>query len=280
MGRLLLIPVPLGNVGDLAPRSVALVQAVDVLFCEDTRTTGKLLAKLEIPSPSLQALHDHNERDRLQDVLRRLEQGDVGLVSEAGTPVLSDPGFRVVRAAIEAGHEVVSVPGPSACVAAVVGSGLPVDRFLFVGFPPRQGGRRRTWIEGFAAEPGSLVLYESPHRLLATLQDLRDVLGDREASLAVNLSKLGERFVRGTLSTIDTLMRQEGEVRGELTLVVAGAPPEDTDALWARADGAIHALVDAGTPPGAVRDVVAGLLGLPRREVYQRALARSNARDG
>lgn len=272
MGRLFLIPVPLGNVGDLAPRTAELLAGVDALLCEDTRTTSKLLAKLEIPAPSLIALHDHNEREQLHAVLGRLARGDVGLVSEAGTPVLSDPGFLVVRAAVEAGIEVVSVPGPNACVAAVVGSGLPVDRFLFVGFPPRQAGKRRTWIEGFAEEPGSLVLYVSPHKALETLTDLREVLGDRPTALAVNLSKKGERFVRGTLTDVHASLAAEDEVRGELTLVVGGAPPREQDARWTRADAAIRALVDAGTPAGVVRDVVAGLLDLPRRDVYQRAL--------
>lgn len=273
MGRLFLIPVPLGNIGDLAPRSAELLGTLPVLCCEDTRTTSKLLAKLNITAPSLYALHDHNERDRAAAVLSRLAEGDVGLVSEAGTPVLSDPGFVLVRAAIEAGHEVVSVPGPTACVAALVGSGLPVDRFLFVGFPPRQGGKRRTWAEGFADEPGSLVLYESPHRVLEALDDLVASLGDRPAALAVNLSKKGERFLRGPLSAIRASLASEEEVRGELTLVVGGAPPREEGSVWARADDAIRALVDAGTPAGVVRDVVAGLLDLPRREIYQRALA-------
>lgn len=272
MGRLFLIPVPLGNVGDLGPRAAERIAAVDLLCCEDTRTTSRLLAKLGIPAPSLFALHDHNERDRLEPVLRRLDTGDVGLVSEAGTPVLSDPGYLVVRAAIDAGHEVVSVPGPSACVAALVGSGLPVDRFLFVGFPPRQAGKRRTWVDAMRDEPGSLVLYESPHRILDALGDLIDGLGDRPAALAVNLSKLGERFVRGTLSAIRAELAAEPEVRGELTLVVGGAPPPDADGAWARALPAIRALAEAGTPPGVIRDVLAPLFDLPRRDVYQRAL--------
>ena len=274
MGRLVLIPVPLGNLADLAPRSRTLLGQLEVVFCEDTRTTARLLAKLEISAPSMVPLHDHNERQKVANVLRRLEHGDVGLVSEAGTPVLSDPGFLVVRAAVEAGHEIVSVPGPNAAVCALVASGLPVDRFLFVGFPPRQPGKRRSWIESFSAETGSVVLYESPRRVIGTLWDLNSVLGARPCALAVNLSKRGERFCRGTLREVAEVLEQEEQVRGEMTLVVGGNADADQDVRWAAADRAIGVLLDAGTPAGAIRDAVCAALDLPRRDVYQRVLAR------
>ncbi|MCB9673706.1 MAG: 16S rRNA (cytidine(1402)-2'-O)-methyltransferase [Alphaproteobacteria bacterium] len=271
-GRLFLIPTPLGNLGDLAPRSRELLESVGALFCEDTRTTSRLLAKLELKSPTLVALHDHNERQRVAAVLDRLERGDVGMVSEAGTPVLSDPGYVVVRAAIEAGFEVISVPGPSAAVAAVVGSGLPVDRFVFAGFPPRQSGKRRAWLAELAAERSTLVLYEAPRRIVGLLEDLEAELGDRPVALAVNLSKLGERFVRGSASAVATVLRAEDEVRGEMTLVVGGFEGGEDDALWERAEGVMTGLLEAGTPAGAVRDAVCAAFGLPRREVYQRIL--------
>ncbi|MEZ4317883.1 MAG: 16S rRNA (cytidine(1402)-2'-O)-methyltransferase [Myxococcota bacterium] len=273
-GRLFLVPVPLGNVGDLAPRSREILETVPVLFCEDTRTTSRLLAKLELASPTLVALHDHNERQRVQPLLDRLERGDVGIVSEAGTPVLSDPGFVAVRAAIEAGYEIVSVPGPSAAVAAVVGSGLPVDRFLFVGFPPRQPGKRRTWVGDLRRVSATLVFYEAPRRIVDLLGDLEAECGDRPAALAINLSKLGERFVRGTVSEIARVLGAEDEVRGEMTLVVAGFEGDEAAGLWERADAVIATLLDAGTPAGAVRDAVCAALDLPRREVYQRILDR------
>jgi len=275
--RLFLVPVPLGNVGDLAPRSRVILRSVPVLFCEDTRTTSRLIAKLELGSPSLVALHDHNERQRVRVVLDRLEQGDVGLVSEAGTPVLSDPGFLAVRAAIEAGYRVVSVPGPSAAVAAVVGSGLPVDRFLFAGFPPRQGGKRRAWLQPLASLRATLVFYEAPRRILGLLGDLGTVLGERPCALAINLSKKGERFVRGDLGTVAASLESQDEIRGEMTLVVGGFEGSDDAGDWDRADAVIAGLLAAGTPAGAVRDAVCVALDLPRREVYQRVLGAREA---
>lgn len=275
MGRLFLIPTPLGNLADLAPRSRELLRSLPTLFCEDTRTTSRLLAKLEIPAPSMVALHDHNERQRVDLVLKRLETGDVGVVSEAGTPIVSDPGFVVVRAAIEAGVEIVSVPGPNAVVAALVGSGIPADRFLFVGFPPRQGGRRATFVADLRAERATLVFYESPKRILALLKDLSD-LGERSCALAINLSKKGERFVRGSAAAIAQTLSAEGEVRGEMTLVVSGFSGDDLEGRWTRADSMIATLASTDTPAGAIRDAVVIALDLPRREVYQRVLA---ARD-
>lgn len=278
MGRLFLLPMPLGNLGDLAPRTAELLTTVDTLICEDTRTTSRLLAKLELPAPSLLAVHDHNERQRVGAVLARLEKGDVGMVSEAGTPLVSDPGFVIVRAAIDAGVEVVSVPGPNAVTTALAGSGLPVDRFTFVGFPPRSQGKRRSWLAPLAHRPETLVFYEAPRRILPLLADLLAVLGDRPAALAVNLSKQGEAFVRGDLSAIEAELDGRDEVRGEMTLVVGGASGDDAAAAWERAVPAITQLVEAGTPAGVVRDVVAGLLDLPRREVYQRVLAAAEDR--
>lgn len=264
MARLFLIPTPLGNLDDMAPRSRTLLTELPVLFCEDTRTTSALLAKLELAAPSLLPLHDHNERKQVHKVLRRLDEGDVGLVSEAGTPVLSDPGYIVVRAAIEAGHEVVSVPGPDAAVAAVVGSGLPADSFVFLGFPPRTSSKRRAWIEPRAADPATLVLYVSPRRVADVLVDLAAVLGPRSCALAVNLSKQGEAWFRGTL---DSLQPPD---RGEMTLVVAGSPAVDVD--WTRIDTAIDALAPH-VPASALRDALASLLDVPKRPLYQRILA-------
>ena len=274
MGRLFLIPTPLGNLADLAPRSRELLGSVSALLCEDTRTTSRLLAKLEIPAPSLLAVHDHNERQKVGMALARLEQGDVGLVSEAGTPLVSDPGFVIVRAALDAGHEVVSVPGPNAVTTALAGSGLPVDRFLFVGFGPRAGGKRRTWLEPLAARTETLVFYEAPRRVVGLLEDLGTTFGpERQVALGINLSKLGERFLRGSVEEVRSELAAEDEVRGEMTLVVAGAPESAEEVDWGAVDQAIGTLADAGTPAGAIRDAVCALVDLPRRAVYQRVLA-------
>ncbi len=278
MGRLFLIPVPLGNVEDLAPRSRELIASLPVLFCEDTRTTSRLIAKLGLGAPSLSALHDHNERQRVASLCARLDEGDVGLVSEAGTPVLSDPGFLAVRGAIEAGHEVVSVPGPNAAVAAVVGSGLPVDRFVFAGFPPRSSAKRQAWLGPLVDRPETLVLYEAPRRIRGLLADLQEVAGDREVALAVNLSKQGERFVRGSASDVDAQLATEEEadgIHGEMTLVVAGAPEEEQGLDWSGADALIDLLLSAETPKSTIRDAVClAFEDLPKRAVYQRILAR------
>lgn len=262
---LFLIPTPLGNLEDLAPRSRRLLGELPVLFCEDTRTTSNLLSKLGIPSPSLIPLHDHNERQQIDKVLRRLGDADVGLVSEAGTPVLSDPGFILVRATIEAGHEVVSVPGPNAAVTALVGSGLPADSFVFLGFPPRTPVKRQAWLAPRAKDPATLVLYVSPHRVADVLADVVVALGDRRCALAVNLSKLGEAWIRGDAST---LVPPE---RGELTLVIEGAPATD-EVDWTVADAAIADLA-AHVPASLLRDVLGRLLDVPRRPLYQRILA-------
>ena len=265
MPTLFLIPTPLGNLEDLAPRSRRLLGELPVLFCEDTRTTSNLLSKLEIPSPSLIPLHDHNERQQIEKVLRRLADGDVGLVSEAGTPVLSDPGFVLVRATIEAGYEVVSVPGPNAAVTALVGSGLPADSFVFLGFPPRTPVKRQAWLAPRAKDPATLVLYISPHRAADVLADVLATLGDRRCALAVNLSKQGEAWIRGTAST---LVPPE---RGEFTLVIEGAPePDEVD--WTAADAAIADLAEH-VPAALLRDVLGRLLDVPRRPLYQRILA-------
>ncbi len=274
MGRLYLIPTPLGNVGDLAPRSRELLGSLDALLCEDTRTTARLLARLDLPVPSLLPLHDHNERSQVGRVLQRLERSDLGLVSEAGTPLLSDPGYAVVRAVIAAGHEVVSIPGPSAAVTALVGSGLPADRFVFVGFPPRSSSRRQTWLAPLSRRGETVILYEAPRRILGCLADVASTFGpDRPAALAVNLSKKGERFLRGTVASIAEALGKEGEVRGEMTLILAGAPDGELAARWERAEVLLGMLRGSGLPAGQIRDLICAALDLPRREVYQRILA-------
>lgn len=269
MPTLYLIPTPLGNVDDLAPRSRELLGSLPVLFCEDTRTTSRLLAKLELPSPSLIPLHDHNERKQVDKLVRRLDTQDVGLVSEAGTPVLSDPGFLAVRAALEAGHQVVSIPGPNAAVAALVASGLPADRFVFLGFPPRTSAKRQAWIAERATEPATMVFYVSPHRIADVLADFTAVLGERDCVLVVNLSKQGEALLRGTTATLEV------PEHGELTLIVAGADAPETD--WGPIDRAIDAL-GPHVAPSVLRDVLGELVDVPRRALYQRILAAQEDR--
>ena len=221
-GTLFVVATPIGNRADLSRRAQETLAAAAVVACEDTRRTGALLSSLGIRA-RLRSLHEHNEAKRVDDILGRLDAGDdVALVSDAGTPLLSDPGFLVVRAAVAAGHRVQPVPGPSAILAALSVSGLPPYPFTFVGFPPPKAGKRRSFLARWAELPHSLVLFESPHRILKTLDDARDVLGDRQAFLGRELTKLHEESLRGSLGEIRERLAERDTIKGEIVLVVAG----------------------------------------------------------
>lgn len=272
-GRLYIVATPIGDVADLSDRARAVLGRVPLIAAEDTRVAKKLLRDLGIEAPQLWSCHDHNEASRAGPVVERLRSGDdVALVSDAGTPLVSDPGFRVVRAVLNAGLDVVPVPGASAPLVALVASGLPTDRFLFTGFPPQKSGKRRAWFDELAAIEATVVLFEAPHRIVASLEDAQHQLGDRSACLAISLTKQWERFHRGRISEIRAALQADPEdIVGEMTLVLAGAEPtsEDDPRAWE----VIDALAGAGISAGVIRDAVAGPLGLKRRDVYQRALA-------
>jgi 16S rRNA (cytidine1402-2'-O)-methyltransferase len=219
---LYLVATPIGNLSDITLRALETLREVDVIACEDTRKTGRLLQHFEIDKPKI-AFHEHNERQATARVMSMIEQGQsVALVTNAGTPGISDPGFTLVRRAIEEGVPVVMIPGPSALVMGLVLSGLPSHSFTFRGFPPRKSGPRKRFLEVDADSPHTLVFYESPYRLKAFLQDAIEVLGDRQAALANELTKLYEGIQRGTLSELLALFDDE-EPRGEYTVVIAGA---------------------------------------------------------
>ncbi|MFL7795124.1 MAG: 16S rRNA (cytidine(1402)-2'-O)-methyltransferase [Anaerolineae bacterium] len=219
---LYLVATPIGNLSDITLRALETLRQADVIACEDTRKTGRLLQHFEIDKPKI-AFHEHNERQATARVMSMIEQGQsVALVTNAGTPGISDPGFTLVRRAIEEGVPVVMIPGPSALVMGLVLSGLPSHSFTFRGFPPRKSGPRKRFLEVDADSPHTLVFYESPYRLKAFLQDAVDVLGDRQAALANELTKLYEGIQRGALSELLALFDDE-EPRGEYTVVIAGA---------------------------------------------------------
>lgn len=227
-GRLVVIGTPIGNLGDLSPRALEALRSVDVLACEDTRRTGRLLAHVGIPAPELLRLDATVERDRTPALLDRIRAGDlVGLVSDAGMPGISDPGTHLIRAARTVGLDVEVIPGPVAVTVALVASGLGGDtgRFTFEGFLPRRGGERAARLAGIAASSCASVVYESPHRVVATVADLRDVCGgDREVSICRELTKLHEEVWSGPLdAAVDHLAGREP--RGEYVLVVDAAPP-------------------------------------------------------
>lgn len=286
-GRLFVVATPLGNLEDLSPRARRVLGEVALVACEDTRRTGRLLAAHDLRTPTT-SYFEHNERSKGARVLETLRAGrDVALVSDAGTPAISDPGYRLVRDARAAGLPVIPVPGPSAAVTALSVSGLPSDRFLFVGFLPSRSGARRRAILELRAVPWTLVLYESPLRAGDTLRELRDLLGDRAAFLCREATKLHEEYLPGRLSEIEAALAARDRVRGEVVLVVAGAATEQArDAPGAEAgvdqappspEELFERLVAEGrTRREAVKEV-ARSLGLRAREVYQRVLVAPDA---
>ncbi len=271
-GRLHVVATPIGNLGDLSGRAADVLTRSDLVLAEDTRRTGKLLAHLEVKVP-MRSLHDHNEAARVDEVVALLQDGAaVALVSDAGTPAVSDPGHRLVRACLDAGLPVVPIPGPSAVLAALVGSGLASERFTFEGFLPRKGRARQDRLGELAVEPRTMVLFVSPHRGAADLRDLAEALGqDRPATLARELTKLHEEFRRGTLAEL-AVGADEG-LRGELTLVVEGAPKVDERP---RTGAELAALVQAAIASGGTRkDAIAEVArhtATPKKVVYQAVL--------
>jgi 16S rRNA (cytidine1402-2'-O)-methyltransferase len=227
-GTLYLVGTPIGNVEDLSPRAQRILGAVDLIAAEDTRHTQGLLARFAIRRP-LVSYHDHNKEGRTPELVGKLGDGvSVAIVSDAGSPGISDPAFTLVRAAVEAGIDVVPIPGPSSALCALEVSGLPTDRFAFEGFLPRRAMRRRRRIEELRPDPRTLIFFESPHRLKEALRDLADTLGERPASLSRELTKKFEETRRGTLRSLLEWVEAEPP-RGEFVLVVGGAP-EDSGA--------------------------------------------------
>ncbi len=222
-GKLSIVATPIGNLEDLSPRAVRALEGADLVACEDTRRTGRLLAHLGSKRP-LVSLHEHNERQRVPQIVAALERGEqVALVSDAGTPLLSDPGYVLIRECLRNDLEIVHIPGPSAAITALVVSGLPPHPFTFAGFPPPKPGKRRRYFARFADLGHTLVMYESPHRILASLEDLIEVLGDRPAALSRELTKLHEETLRGLLSEIRHRLAERPSIKGELTLVIGAA---------------------------------------------------------
>jgi 16S rRNA (cytidine1402-2'-O)-methyltransferase len=276
-GALVLVATPIGNMADLSPRAVEVLRSSDAICCEDSRRTGKLLERSGIARRSpLLVVNDHTEAGRIGEVLARLARGErVAVVTDAGTPGISDPGERLVRAASAQGFAVEVVPGPSAAVAALVVSGLPTGRFVFEGFLPRKGSGRTQRLETLATEPRTIVLYEAPHRLARTLDDLAAALGsDRHVAIARELTKLHEEVMRGTLADAQA-WASANEPRGELVLVIDGAP-----AVQAATDDEVLDAVRAALARGlSARDAaseVARTLGVPKRLAYSLANARED----
>ena len=274
-GTLYLVATPIGNLSDITHRAIQVLRDVDLIACEDTRHTQKLLNHYSITTKTV-SYHEHNEQQRAVQLIDQLKQGSsIAVVSDAGTPSVSDPGFRLVRAAIENDVPIVPVPGPSALISALIAAGLPTDQFFFAGFLPAKSNARRARLSELQTVPGTLIFYEAPHRLAATLKDAFEILGEREAVVARELTKVHEEIRRGHLSVLSEHYERE-EPRGEIVVlidhnVIHAAKPQLT----------IAALVDQfeqeGLDQRAALKKAARELGLSRAEAYRKLISERNA---
>ena len=269
MGTLYLVATPIGNLEDISARALRILGQVGLIAAEDTRQTRKLLSHYDIHTP-ITSYHEHNKLVKLDSILSVLAQGDIALVSDAGTPALNDPGYELVQAALQSGYAVSPIPGPSAPLAALVVSGLPTDAFLYLGYLPRKATERRQGLAKVARLPYTLIFLETPHRLLPALEDLQAALGDRPAAVARELTKLHEEIFRGKLSVAHAYFT-DNPPRGEFTLVVEGFQPSAESERWSeeRLQAALQERLSTGQPASQIAAQVAQESGWPRRDVYR-----------
>ncbi|QOR39376.1 16S rRNA (cytidine(1402)-2'-O)-methyltransferase [Billgrantia diversa] len=280
LGTLYVVATPIGNLEDLSPRAAKVLGAVDLVAAEDTRHTSRLLRHLGLSVPLL-SLHEHNEAARVEQLDERLRRGEsIALVSDAGTPLISDPGFVLVRELRMRGRRIVPVPGPCALVAALSAAGLPTDRFLFLGFLPAKPAGRRQRLEALEQHAETLVFYESPHRIRDTLADIATVLGERRLVLARELTKAFETFLDGSASTLLACMEADpDQARGEFVIMVAGDEArENRDVASLEADAVVMALLAEGIGVKQAAAVASRLLGGAKKEWYSRVQALKEAR--
>jgi len=276
-GRLCVVGTPIGNLEDITLRALNTLRNSDLVACEDTRRTQKLLNHYEIRTPTV-SYHEHNEMTRAPELVLQMEQGSViSLVSDAGTPVLSDPGFRLVHLAIRHKIPVVPVPGPSALVAALTAAGLPMNEFFFAGFLPARQSARRKALAALAGFEKTIVFYESPHRIADSLQDIHDILGEREVAIAREVTKIHEEFLRGTVAEIRELLMKE-PVKGELTVVVGpGSAPQAGAGDGASVQAEVEKLVaNEGLDERSALKAVARARGMSRSEAYRQLQLEKN----
>ncbi len=268
-GTLYVVATPLGNLEDITLRAIRILKEVSVIACEDTRRTVKILNRYEIRTP-LFIFHEYNKLRAGASILRRLRDGDsIALVSDAGTPAISDPGYELVREAIGAGVPIEVVPGPSALIAALVVSGLPTDHFTFEGFLPARREKRRKAMQSLTIGTRTMIFYESPQRLAAFLREAVEIFGDRQACVVRELTKVHEEILRGSLSELDAEISGRGSVLGEVTIVIGGGPKT----VELSVEETVRAALEEGS--GSSRDLareIAGRTGLSRKEVYAEIL--------
>jgi 16S rRNA (cytidine1402-2'-O)-methyltransferase len=267
MGTLYLVATPIGNLEDLSPRAVRILREARLIAAEDTRHTRALLTHFDLHTP-LTSYFEHNKLTKLDKILAELNLGDVALVSDAGTPAINDPGYELVKAALDAGHAVSPVPGPSAPVAALAASGLPTDSFLYLGYLPRKSSERKAFVGQIANLPYTLIFFETPHRLLHALLDLENVLGDRPICAAREISKVHEEFIRGRISEVRAHFT-EREPRGEFVLVVAGQSSMGGE-QWSREKlvEAIQKEIQNGKKAKEIATELSELSGWNKKEIY------------
>jgi 16S rRNA (cytidine1402-2'-O)-methyltransferase len=272
-GTLVLIGTPIGNLGDISARAIESIRGCDLLLCEDTRHSGQLLSHLNLRVP-LESFHDYNEEQRIESILERLAGGErVGVVSDAGLPVLSDPGFRLVRAARAGGFRVEPVPGPFAGALALIASGIAPMPFAFFGFAPHRSGERLDFYRDIAARKMTAVVYESPQRIIASLRDAESVFGDVHVSVARELTKLHEEILDGPIGSVITRLVERDEVRGEITLVLAAAAAVEKSVTEETLRQEFQRLRDSGLRrPDAIR-ILADRYGLRKQDLYTRLLS-------
>ena len=272
-GTLYIVGTPIGNLEDITYRAVRTLQNVDLIAAEDTRHTGKLLHHFQVKAPQI-SYHDHNRHSRHPEILQHLTAGKaIALVTDAGMPGISDPGYELVIACIEANIPVVPIPGVSAVTTAIVGAGLPTDRFIFEGFLPVKGQERISRLDALASEARTIIIYESPHRLQQTIKDLTKVLGiERKIVLARELTKLYEEFWRGSLEEAATHLKNR-EPQGEYTLVVAGTPTDLPYLSAAEIESELKAIMQGGISKSQASRQLAQVTAHSRRELYQIALS-------
>lgn len=270
LGTLFLVPTPIGNLRDITLRAQDVLAEVAVIAAEDTRKARSLLTRLEIRA-KIVSYYEFNERARSEQLLRMLQNGDdVAVVTDAGMPMINDPGYLIVTAAIAAGVTVRPLPGPCAALTALIGSGLPNHAFAYHGYLPRKSAARRSALAALAGDTGTLIFYEAPHRLVACLDDLLEVLGDRAAALARNLTKPDEEYLRGPLSVLRAELCKRSEVRGEYTVIVGGATSDSRGAINELADQLVRTMLKHEIQPHTIREVVKEVTALPRNQVYER----------
>jgi 16S rRNA (cytidine1402-2'-O)-methyltransferase len=275
-GSLYIVATPIGNLEDITQRALRVLGEVDLIACEDTRHTRKLLSHYGINTRTI-SYHEHNERERAAELLTRLQAGaSIAIVSDAGTPGINDPGFRIVQLAIENDVRVISLPGPSALITALVAAGLPTDEFFFGGFLPAKANARRTRLAELRALPATLVFYEAPHRIAATLKDAHEILGQRQAVVARELTKMHEEFARGLLTELAERFSSDEKARGEIVLIIDRAVIAE-EAGENKAESSIALLValfeEQGLDQRAALKKAAREMGIPRAEAYRRLVA-------